>query len=257
MWLCRLIGMRTIVTIHDGLLHPGEANPVEQWCEHTCIGLASQLIFLSRYVMERTQKAPGFEARAEVLKHGILPLLSEMPPARILPAQPRLLFLGRLVAYKGLDLLLEAVEGLPAEAFDSLVIAGWPVHPRQIPQSASPKVHVRAEWLSTAETEALLRTHDILILPYKEASQSGILTLGTAAAIPMVITRVGGLPEQLTTEEAVWVEPDAASIRNGIQLLLSNPRLYADISRRLALKAEHPGWHETAAAIQALANRGI
>lgn len=255
LWLCRLLRVRTILTVHDGLLHPGEANPIEQWCEHACIRLADHLIFLSHYVMERTRKATGFKTQADVLGHGILPVRGDTPAERALPAQPRLLFLGRLAAYKGLDLLLEAVEGLPAEAFDGLTIAGWPVRASETPQSANPKVQVRAGWLSNAEAEALLRSHDILILPYTEASQSGILTLGVAAAIPMVITRVGGLPEQLSPGEAVWVEPDAASIRSGVQALLFNPFLYADISRRLALKAKYPGWRETAAAIYALAER--
>ncbi len=255
LWLCRLLRVRTILTVHDGLLHLGEANALEQWCEYSCMRLADHLIFLSHYVKERTQRTIGFSAQSCVLRHGILPVRSNMPTERVLPRQPRLLFLGRLVAYKGLDLLLEAIEGLPAGSFDCLTIAGWPVRLCEMPRCTSPKVQVQSGWLSDAEVESLLRSYDILILPYKEASQSGILTLGVAAAIPMVITHVGGLPEQLSPEEAVWVEPEAASIRSGIQLLLSNAHLYAVISRRLALRAKQPGWSEIAATICALAER--
>ena len=49
----------------------------------------------------------------------------------------------------------------------------------------------------------------------------------------MVITKVGGLQEQLPHEAAVWVEPEVKSLRDGIERLIKEPEMYRNLQTRL------------------------
>jgi glycosyltransferase involved in cell wall biosynthesis len=76
------------------------------------------------------------------------------------------------------------------------------------------------------ETEigSLLGWSDALILPYREASQSGVAAAALAAGRPVIATRVGGLREQLAAApQAVLCEPDPASIARAISLWQEAP----------------------------------
>lgn len=243
---CKLLGLQTFLTIHDGILHSGENHPLLQWWEKACIRMADNLIFLSRFVADETTSKIGFSGRHCVIPHGILPVGKPLAQ-HVWRPRPRLLFLGRIARYKGVDALIEAIEGLPEDSYAQLTVAGMIVNePAQ--RGRPDKVHWRIGWLEEDEVNELLQEHDILILPYLEASQSGVLTLGIASAIPMICTRVGGLPEQLGEEEAVWVEPSATGIRAGIQILLHEPERYGQIVEALQDQRKNSGW--VAAAVQ-------
>ena len=53
------------------------------------------------------------------------------------------------------------------------------------------------KFLDEEEISYLLNTNDVLILPYIDATQSGIVTLGMASGLPIICTNVGGLKEQI------------------------------------------------------------
>jgi glycosyltransferase involved in cell wall biosynthesis len=244
---CKFWKIRTCLTVHDGVLHSGENHPLLQWWESACIRMADELVFLSRYSQEQTRRRIGFSVPANIIPHGMLHSGDEAP-LRTLPALPRLLFLGRIVRYKGLELLLEAVQKLPASAYSHLTVAGMPVNSDVICRP-SEKVQYLSRWLSEDEVQRLLNEHDILVLPYTEASQSGVLTLGISAAIPMLCTKVGGLPEQLAEDEAVWVEPKVESIQAGLTMLLSDAKMYEQLHQKLLQKRTQPGWDEAVEAL--------
>lgn len=247
---CRALGIRSVVTVHDGILHAGENHPLLQWWESACIRRADELIFLSRYVEANTRRRIGFSGQAHIILHGVLESVGA-PPLRQLPARPRILFLGRIVRYKGVERLVEAVEGLPGNSYAHLTIAGMVVN-RPAHWGNPEKIRWITHWLSGTEMTELLTGHDILVLPYVEASQSGVLSLGIGAAMPMVITRVGGMTEQLEEEEAVWVAPSAKSIREGIRQLISEPERYEYLHQSLLRRREVSGWQESANSLLAV-----
>jgi glycosyltransferase involved in cell wall biosynthesis len=137
----------------------------------------------------------------------------------------RLLCFGRLLPYKGLDLLAEAVASLPADAAVILRVVGCgPESPALDALRACRGVTVENRWVPEAEIGALFGWSDALILPYREASQSGVAAAALAAGRPVIATRVGGLREQLSgSRQAVLCEPDADSLARGIQLWLETP----------------------------------
>ena len=247
----RLWRKKCLVTAHEGRLHRGEAYSWEQGLANLSIKWADGLVFLTEKERSATQKYLPFRGRSWVIPHGILQLPGLRTTPRTLPDRPALLFLGRIVLYKGLELLLHAVSLLPREAFHHLTIAGRANYMAS-GQSAMSQVRWIKGWLSEAQMAQLLNEHDILILPYLEASQSGIATLGIAAAIPMICTRVGGLTEQLSEEEAIWAEPNPDSLLAAIKRLISDPDCYGQLHQRLAQKRGNEGWAENARKIEGI-----
>ena len=81
--------------------------------------------------------------------------------------------------------------------------------------------------VSDQRVTELFRWADVIVLPYIEASQSGVLQLAMAFAVPPVVTRVGGLPEVVADGwSGLVVEPrDEAALANAISRLLSDTNL--------------------------------
>lgn len=247
----RLWKRKSLLTVHEGRLHLGEAHPLKQWLVNLSIRWADGIIFLTEKERQATQQYNPFRGRSWVVPHGILQLPGLRTKPRSLPSRPALLFLGRIVKYKGIELLLEAASLLSKEAFLHLTIAGQANYEMPVRNSGD-KVKWIEGWLSEEQIAQLLNEHDILILPYLEASQSGIATMGISACIPMICTRVGGLPEQLGDDEAIWVSPDTDSLLAGIERLATDPELYHSLHCRLAQKRKKDSWKNNARKIEAI-----
>ena len=110
----------------------------------------------------------------------------------------RLLFFGRLLPYKGLGLLLAAVSELGVrDSGRSVSSASGPERTELDALRATPGVTVENRWVPDGEIPALIAWADAIVLPYVEASQSGVAPGAVAAGRFVVATRVGGLAEQI------------------------------------------------------------
>jgi glycosyltransferase involved in cell wall biosynthesis len=127
------------------------------------------------------------------------------------------LFLGLIRPYKGVDLLVEAVAGLPEDDW-FFVIAGepWGDQGRLIENQISRRglggrVRLRLEWVPELEVPQLLAASDIVVLPYRSGSQSAVAPLALGAGVPVLSTKVGGLPEVVRHGVDGWlVAPGSA-----------------------------------------------
>ena len=125
------------------------------------------------------------------------------------------LFLGLIRSYKGVDLLLEAISRQPADGNWLLVVAGepWedlgPTLGRQVSAlGIQDRVQLRFGWVPEAEVPLFLSAADLVVLPYRSGSQSAVAPLALAAGLPVLSTRVGGLPEVVRDGiNGVLVEP--------------------------------------------------
>ena len=153
------------------------------------------------------------------------PFAFDMPAADRAAGPPRLLCFGRLLPYKGLDLLAAALVSLPMQpAIEVRVVGSGPESPALDALRSCRGVTVENRWVPETEIGALLAWSDALILPYREASQSGVAAAALAAGRPVIATRVGGLREQLSdAPQAVMCEPEAASLARAIELWLETP----------------------------------
>ena len=136
-----------------------------------------------------------------------------------------LLFFGFIRKYKGLDILLDAMKILkssynsPLGDGGKLLIAGEFYEDRkqydeQIEQlGIRDNLILRTDFIPDSEVKYYLCAADVVVQPYRNATQSGVTPLAYHFEVPMIVTNVGGLPS-LVPEGKVGLiaEPNAASI---------------------------------------------
>lgn len=146
----------------------------------------------------------------------------------------RLLFFGRILNYKGIDTLIEAFEDLKKEGFPvKLTIAGeGTIDGYWMKKIEELDIRLMNYWVSEEELCKLLAETDIVVLPYKEASQSGPASISLALGIPVIATKVGGLKEQVRDgTNGILVEPNSPkALAEAVRKILKEPALLKKFS---------------------------
>ncbi|HHJ18938.1 MAG TPA: glycosyltransferase [Gammaproteobacteria bacterium] len=123
-----------------------------------------------------------------------------------------LLFFGFVRPYKGLDILIDAMRDLHDQDI-YLTIAGefWGGEEetrREIVQSGlKDKIEIRSEYLPEQEVAELFHRADIVVLPYRTATGSGIVPLAYHYIKPVIVTQVGGLPDVVINGKTGFIIP--------------------------------------------------
>ena len=196
----RRLGIHYVSVIHDVVPHPGDATgALTKWLRREA-RVADLVITLSRTVADR------------------LLTIEHIPPERILPLfHPNLLFgsalanrvrdpkrplkvlfFGRIMKYKGLPQLIEALEMLAAEGVHvHLGVAGEGNIAKEAPRLAALGAEIINRWVEEDEVGPLLARYDALVLSHIEASQSGVAATAHGNCMPVVGMPVGGISEQI------------------------------------------------------------
>jgi glycosyltransferase involved in cell wall biosynthesis len=135
-----------------------------------------------------------------------------------------ILFFGFIRKYKGLDILLEAMnDSRIRNANIKLLVAGEFYEDRKfydelIAQlNISSQLILRTEFISDSEVGYYLSAADFVIQPYRNATQSGVTPLAYHYEKPMLVTNVGGLPDLVPDGKVGLIaEPDPTSIATQI-----------------------------------------
>jgi glycosyltransferase involved in cell wall biosynthesis len=216
-----------VVLVHDADAHPGDGMPLQMVLQRLLCRCAIAVAALSTHVGDRlvARKLAGTPGRPLIrLRHP--PMRYAFSPMRERdPETFHLLSFGRLLPYKGLDLLAETLAVLgPRPGLSVRVVGSGPESPALSALREMQGVTVENRWVPETEVGALVSWADAIVLPYREASQSGVAAVALAANRYIVATNVGGLREQLADQKmAVVCEPDARSLADGIESLLHHP----------------------------------
>lgn len=139
------------------------------------------------------------------------------------------LFFGFIRAYKGLDILLDAMALLKKESPEiKLLIAGEfygdekPYHDQIQRLNIGNNLILKTTFIPDSEIKNYFCAADVVVQPYRNATQSGVTPLAYHFEVPMIVTNVGGLAAMVPHEVAGLVaEPNAASIAKNIALYFS------------------------------------
>jgi glycosyltransferase involved in cell wall biosynthesis len=140
---------------------------------------------------------------------GDVPIGADMSPAPApVPDERRLLLFGRLFAYKGVDTALDAFGSLPKELSETkLIVAGR--GPCASLARGRRNVEVREEYIPDSDIDILLRDATLVLLPYKDATQSAVGVHAIERGIPCIVSNAGGLPDLLPESlPSLVVPPD-------------------------------------------------
>jgi glycosyltransferase involved in cell wall biosynthesis len=138
---------------------------------------------------------------------------------------PSVLFFGRLESYKGLDVLLSAwAQASPGAPGARLLIAGPPAAEMALP-ALPDAVELRARRIEDAEACELFRRAAVLVLPYRDATQSALVAAAYAFDLPVIVTDAGALSEYVVPGETGWVVPagDGAALAAALREALADP----------------------------------
>jgi glycosyltransferase involved in cell wall biosynthesis len=135
-----------------------------------------------------------------------------------------ILFFGFIRKYKGLDLLLKAMnDSRIKEANIKLLIAGEFYDNKEEYETIIEKnnlansLYLRTQFIDNTEVKYYLGAADFVIQPYKHATQSGVTPLAYHFEKPMLVTNVGGLAGLVPhLKVGIVTEPNAHAIASGI-----------------------------------------
>lgn len=126
-----------------------------------------------------------------------------------------LLFFGLIRDYKGLDILIKAMDGL--DDTYQLIIAGecygsFDKYQHLIDQSRlKDNIIVFEQYIHDEMVSTLFSAADVLVLPYRSATQSGVVALAYQMELPMIATNVGALGTVIETSQTGLVVSAATS----------------------------------------------
>ncbi len=208
------------VIVHDAAGHPGETLNFWLLGQDRLLRGAVALFALSRHV-ETALRARHSAANIIKLWHPPFDFGAAAPPPLRHGGRPRILCFGRLLPYKGLDLLAGALAAFGGDLpYDVKICGDGPASPDLERLKAMPHVTVDHRWIPDAELPGLVAWADAIVLPYHEASQSGVAAAALAQRRYVLATNVGGLPEQLAgIRGARLCEATAPAIAAGLRAL--------------------------------------
>ena len=160
-----------------------------------------------------------------------------------------LLFFGLVRAYKGLDWLLEAFADVRLRAYPlKLVVAGefyddkTPYLDRIQALGLQDWVVIRDEFIPDDRVNDYFNACDIVVQPYKSATQSGVTQVAYHFEKPMMVTNVGGLEEIVPNGKVGYaVNPDPKSIADALDDFFKNNKM-ADFEANIAEEKKKYSW---------------
>lgn len=255
LWAIKLFfpSLPIIWTLHDVRPHLGE----EKYYKNELVlkinrRIVNKIIVHGEYIRNQLHSECAYikQRKIHVLHHGTLNSYKEKTKKCSLNInKDYILFFGRMYRYKGLNVVIEA-QSIVNNSFPDLkfVIAGrgddLEEHKHKIKDNES--FIIFDYYLSDAEVHYLFDHSQFLIVPYLEASQSGVIALAFSYGKTVVASNVGSIPEVVINNQNGLI----ISKNNHIELANAIIKLYSDkaLLKRLSTEASNTSqstlsWH--------------
>jgi glycosyltransferase involved in cell wall biosynthesis len=225
---------KIVLNVHDPVAHSGEQNSGYVIMRKILFSKIAAFATFSDYSKLLFEKVFHLEVPVADLRlvpyHSYAALgTKKIPEINKLPNEKVLLFFGRLSPYKGIDELLSAF-GKVVQNFPDikLVIAGKGNYSYQLPEQliGSPSLITINRFIEESEIKSLFEQADVLICPYRDATQSGVLMTAAAFKTPVIVSNVGALSEYIKDggEGYVYDLNDETGLENCLLQFLTNPK---------------------------------
>ncbi len=212
--ILRIAGQKLIYTAHDALPHDRETF-LNRWIFSLVYRICHVIVVHTRFLRERLIDEFGLPSgKIRVVKHGVYEIkhlyTREESRAKldIDPGDHVFLFFGYIKPYKGLDLLLEAFHELEKnQNHISLLIAGkiWEPYREEcmhlFSRFSGEKVIRKLGFIPDEELSYYFNASDVTVMPYQEASQSGVMFMSYAHGVPVIVPNLGGFADDILPEK--------------------------------------------------------
>ena len=232
-----LLDIPLVVTAHDVVQRYGDKRRFYTNTEIILRALvrkrARRIIVHGENLKHTLQEQMGSSAeRVTVVPMGALDLYKAWLSAEVEEEDGNVLFFGRILPYKGLDLLVQAEPFVTSEFPQAkFVIAGSGDNMEPYFQMMTHPEHFVFDnrYIPNEEVAGFFQRASVVVLPYKDVSQSAVAALACAFGKPVVSTRVGDLPELIEDGVTGLLVPpgDVGALAGAILRLLKDPDLRA------------------------------
>jgi glycosyltransferase involved in cell wall biosynthesis len=225
----QVTGLKTVVLLHNFTSH--EKIPAEKLLKRLLVASADGFITMSESV-SRELRAFSASVGMATLFHPVYEPEGEAPSMQdarrsmgISQSSKVLLFFGYVREYKGLDTLFEAmVAVLQQEPSARLVVAGEFIldvarfHARARTLGIAGSVDIQPGYVPAERVGRLFAAADAVVLPYRSATQSGIVPLAFGHGVPVIACDAGALGSQISHGRTGWIveRPGASALAEGI-----------------------------------------
>jgi D-inositol-3-phosphate glycosyltransferase len=219
-----------VVTIADNII-PHEKRIGDSLLTRYYVSKSNGFVTLSRSVLKDLEKFNTGNKPKLFSPHPLYDNFGDtmdreqaLKQLKLSPEYRYILFFGFIRGYKGLDILLEAMgDPLVSELPVKLIVAGE-FYATDAPyikilreKNLSNTVIMHTNFIPNDQVAAHFCASDLVVQPYKDATQSGVTQVAYHFGIPMIVTNVGALPEMVPHNVAgLVVKPDAKSVANAI-----------------------------------------
>jgi glycosyltransferase involved in cell wall biosynthesis len=226
-----------IKTIHDVEIKKGEDGMGWRYLRYFSFKHANKYIILSKKY-RRNLVAKGIDENSIiVIPHAGFAYYKGQENEADVTFHNKLLFFGRIVEYKGLQVLFDALKLIiETNPKIKLVVAGdgdLSPYKKDI-ELLKENLEIYNRWIPNDEVKKYFNAADISVLPYTEATQSGIIPLSYSFSKPVIASNVGALAEQIIDKETGFlVEPNnPPALSEAILKLMTSPELLFKMSKK-------------------------
>lgn len=189
--------------------------------------------------------------RIATIPHGVLHFgrHGDIPPPVVHVDPRRLIFFGRMEAYKGLDVLLaaQAIWSKRGDDIRLMVAGAGPELARHQNALSAPGIELHPGRVDQAGLETMVRSCAAAILPYHDATQSGVVASTFGAGRPVIVTDVGELAAATGNGGIVVPPGDPLALADAARRIVEEPGLLARLEQGVAEQVSGAlGWHDIA-----------
>lgn len=219
---------KVFVTQHDVTAHPGERirGKISIFMNKLLNKKADRVIVHGEKLKKKLSHGVDKE-KILVFPYGSMELFLKWKDNRIKEEPCTILFFGRILHYKGLDILLKALKIIKEKTGFKLIIAGegnLSPYKRLMTGAITQNIEIINRFIPDAEVPQYFQRASIVILPCREASQSGIVPVAYAFKKALICSDVGALSEAVENNKTgILIEPEnPAVLAEKILYLLKN-----------------------------------
>ena len=191
----RISRNRIIISwVHDFNPHHGDSRILARLMMRATLCFSDMIVVLSENVFTGIRQYTNLP----IIKI-VHPVYQVQSPNRVKEANRNtVLFAGRMLKYKGIDRLSRAWPQVLTKVPDAKLVVAGSGESKYIFEKFGKlnNVEIHSRYLEANELDLLIMNSAVVVLPYSEASQSGILAQAASFKVPCVVTPVSGLIEQ-------------------------------------------------------------
>lgn len=231
-----------VLSVHDPRPHSGEDLKRKALARRLLFPRVSRFVLHSSALVDQFVERYGLDpAKVSVVPLGIYHLYEAWATPGVPAADRAVLFFGRLSAYKGLSVLYDALptaaQRVPGLQVD---VAGEVVPGFRLPSPPSLDngggLRVWPHYMDNSRLAALVQQASVVVCPYIDATQSGVVLTSYALGRPVIASAVGGLPEYIRHGQTGLLVPpnDPAALAAAIERVLLEDGLLARLCSGVA-----------------------